>query len=103
MRDTDPSIIRAQCAADPIRIAREIVRAKIDAELKATISDANARKREFEEWDIKLNCARSVAEIMIVESRAAASYWRTCPRRRTTRTKEWQSWPRFLAAASSEE
>jgi hypothetical protein len=32
MRDIDPSIIRAQCAADPVKIAREIVRAKIDAE-----------------------------------------------------------------------
>jgi CRISPR-associated endonuclease Cas1 len=77
MRDIDPAIIRAQCAADPVRVAREIVRAKIGAELKATIPDAEARRREFEEWDIKLNSARSVAEIMIVESRAAASYWRT--------------------------
>jgi CRISPR-associated endonuclease Cas1 len=76
MRDIDPSIIRAQCAADPVKVAREIVRAKIGAELNATIPDANARKREFEEWDIKLNSTRSVAEIMIVESRAAASYWR---------------------------
>ena len=77
MRDIDPMIIRAQCAADPVKIAREIVRAKIDAELNATIPEAMARKREFEEWDIKLNSARSVAEMMIVESRAAASYWRT--------------------------
>jgi CRISPR-associated protein Cas1 len=77
MRDVDPSIIRAQCAADPIRVAREIVRAKIEAELNASIPDAEARKREFDEWDIKLNPARSVAEIMIAESRAAASYWRT--------------------------
>ena len=95
MRDTDPSIIRAQCAADPIRIAREIVRAKIDAELKATISDANARKREFEGWDVKLNSARSVAEIMIVESRAAASYWRTfrdaglCERKNGNLPRSW--------------
>jgi hypothetical protein len=44
MRDIDPMIIRAQCAADPVKIAREIVRAKIDAELKATILDAEARK-----------------------------------------------------------
>ena len=28
MRDIDPSIVRAQCAADPVKIAREIVRAK---------------------------------------------------------------------------
>ena len=45
--------------------------------MNATIPDAEARRREFEEWDIKLNSARSVAEIMIVESQAAASYWRT--------------------------
>jgi hypothetical protein len=77
MRDVDPSIVRAQCAADPVKIAREIVRAKIHAELNAIILEAAARRREFEEWDIKLNSARSVAEIMIVEGRAAASYWRT--------------------------
>ena len=77
MRDIDPSIIRAQCAADPVKVAREVVRAKIGAELNASIPDAEARRREFEEWDIKLNSARSVAEIMIVESHAAASYWRT--------------------------
>jgi CRISP-associated protein Cas1 len=76
MRDIDPSIIRAQCAADPIRVAREIVKAKIGAELKATIPDAGARRHEFTDWDIKLNSARSVAEIMIVESRAATTYWR---------------------------
>ena len=28
MRDIDPSIIRAQCAADPVRVAREIVQGK---------------------------------------------------------------------------
>jgi CRISPR-associated protein Cas1 len=77
MRDIDPAIIRAQCAAHPVQIAREIVRAKIGAELKATIPDGMARERELEEWDTKLSSARSVAEIMIVESRAAASYWRT--------------------------
>jgi CRISP-associated protein Cas1 len=77
MRDIDPSIIRAQCAADPVKVAREIVRVKIQAELNATIPDAKGRLGEFDEWDIKLNSARSVAEIMIVESRAAACYWRT--------------------------
>jgi CRISPR-associated endonuclease Cas1 len=77
MRDIDPMIIRAQCEAEPVKVAREIVRAKIGAELNASTRDAEARRREFEEWDIKLKSARSVAEIMIVESRAAASYWRT--------------------------
>ncbi len=76
VRDIDPSIIRAQCAADPVKIAREIVRAKISAELSSTIPDAGERRHEFEQWEIKLTSARRVAEIMIVESRAAASYWR---------------------------
>ena len=76
MRDIDPSIIRAQCAADPAKVAREIVGAKIGAELNATIPDAEARRQEFTEWAAKLDSACSVAEIMIIESRAAASYWR---------------------------
>ncbi len=36
MRDIDPMIIRAQCAADPVGMSREIVRAKIEAGLKFT-------------------------------------------------------------------
>jgi CRISP-associated protein Cas1 len=77
MRDIDPSIIRAQCAAEPVKIAREIVGAKVGAELSATIPDAEARERALGEWDIKLSSSRSIAEIIIHESRAAAFYWRT--------------------------
>jgi CRISPR/Cas system-associated endonuclease Cas1 len=76
MRDIDPMIIRAQCAADPVRMAREIVRAKIEASLKFTVREPDARDRAAEEWKAKLSAARSVAAIMIVESRAAAAYWR---------------------------
>jgi hypothetical protein len=45
LRDIDPMIIRAQCAADPVKIAREIVRAKIGAELNATIPQGRRRVR----------------------------------------------------------
>jgi len=76
MRDIDPAIIRAQCAADPVRVAREIVRAKIEAGLKFTVKEADARRSAAEEWRAKLDAARTVSEIMIVESRAAAAYWR---------------------------
>jgi CRISPR-associated endonuclease Cas1 len=76
VRDIDPSIIRAQCAADPVKMAREIVSAKIEAGLKFTIKDAEARRGTAGEWEGKLRAARTVAEIMIVESRAAAAYWR---------------------------
>ena len=34
LRDVGPAIIRAQCAADPVQVAREIVRAKIAADVK---------------------------------------------------------------------
>ena len=71
------SIVRAQCAADPVKIAREIVRANIEAGLKVTVMDAAARRQAAEQWKAKLDGARSVAEIMIVESHAAAAYWRT--------------------------
>jgi CRISPR-associated endonuclease Cas1 len=76
MRDIDPMIIRAQCAADPVKMAREIVSAKIEAGLKFTVRETDARRRATEEWRAKLDTARTVSEIMIVESRAAAAYWR---------------------------
>jgi CRISPR-associated endonuclease Cas1 len=77
MRDIDPLIIRAQCAADPVKMAREIVRGKIEAGLKFTLDDAEARREAAKQWEAKLDAARSVAEVMVVESRAAAAYWRT--------------------------
>jgi len=49
----------ARASPRPLRVAREIVRAKIGAELNATIPDAEARKREFAESDNKLKSARS--------------------------------------------
>jgi CRISPR-associated endonuclease Cas1 len=76
MRDIDPMIIRAQCVVDPVKMSREIVRAKIEAGLKFTVKDADARARIATEWRAKLDAARTVPEIMIVESRAAAAYWR---------------------------
>jgi CRISPR/Cas system-associated endonuclease Cas1 len=77
MRDIVPSIIRAQCAANLIRVAREIVSAKISAELKATIADAALRGRDFAEWEVQLKSVKSVGEIMMIESHAARAYWRT--------------------------
>jgi CRISPR-associated endonuclease Cas1 len=77
MRDIDPSIVRAQCAADPVKIAREIVRAKIGAGLRFAVEDVDGRRCLTDEWKGKLDAARSVAEIMMVESHAAAAYWRT--------------------------
>jgi CRISPR-associated endonuclease Cas1 len=77
MRDIDPMIIRAQCAANPVKMAREIVRAKIEAGIKFTVQGAVDQRRSMAEWQSKLDAARSVGEIMMVESHAAAVYWRT--------------------------
>jgi CRISPR-associated endonuclease Cas1 len=98
MRDIDPMIIRAQCAADPVRMAREIVRAKIETGLKFTVEDSDERCRLAVEWNGKLDTALSVAEIMMVESHAAAVYWR-CFRDAGLRERKGgnlpRSWLRF--------
>jgi CRISP-associated protein Cas1 len=75
--DIDPAVIRAQCAADAVGIAREIVRAKIGAGLRLTIADTALTREATEQWEWKLRAARTVGEIMIVEAKAAAAYWRT--------------------------
>jgi hypothetical protein len=68
-------------------MAREIVRAKIEAELSFTVKEVGARRRAAEEWKAKLEAAGTVSEATIVESRAAAAYWR----RGFARAKERQS------------
>jgi CRISPR-associated endonuclease Cas1 len=98
MRDIDPMIIRAQCAADPNKMAREIVRAKIEAGLKFTVKEADERRDLLTEWQVKLGTARSVAEIMMVESYSAGAYWR-CFRNAGLRERKGgnlpRSWLRF--------
>jgi CRISPR-associated endonuclease Cas1 len=77
IRDIDPAIIRAQCAADPVKMAREIVHAKIEAGLTFTVEVFDERRGLADSWKGKLDAAHSVTEIMMVESHAAAAYWRT--------------------------
>lgn len=77
VRDISPAIIRAQCAADPVAIAREIVRAKIVAEAKGLGPRLAGRGFDVARYEAKLAAARSVAEIMVVEAKAAAVYWRS--------------------------
>ncbi len=79
-RDIEPSIILAQCAAAmdagrSIDIAREIVRAKIEAEARALMSNAEARSAVLQ-WSDRLRPARTLNDILVVESHAAAAYWR---------------------------
>ena len=102
MRDIDPSIIRAQCAADPVRVAREIVRAKIGAELNATIPDAKARAARIRGMGHQIefcakrrrnhDCRKPGRRVLLAD----------IPRRRITGAKEWQS-AALLASLRSKE
>jgi CRISP-associated protein Cas1 len=69
IRDVAPSLIRAQVLADPVRVARAIVRAKLAASAARAQVDRS-------KWSLSLERARSVAEIVTIEARIAASYWR---------------------------
>jgi CRISPR associated protein Cas1 len=73
-----PAIIRAQCAADPVHVAREIVRAKIAADAKGFGPRLTERNLStIARCEAKLAGARSVAEIVIIEAKAASVYWRS--------------------------
>jgi CRISPR/Cas system-associated endonuclease Cas1 len=77
LRDTGPAIVRAQCAADPVQVAREIVRTKIAAEAKAVGPRLDARGFDIARYAAKLEAASTIPEIMIVEAKAAAVFWRS--------------------------
>jgi CRISPR/Cas system-associated endonuclease Cas1 len=78
LRDVGPAIIRAQCAADPVEVAQDIVRAKIAADAKGF--GPRLTERDFStlaRCEAKLASARSVAEIIVIEAKAASIYWRS--------------------------
>ena len=78
LRDIGPAIVRAQCAADPVTIAREIVRAKIAADKSALGPRVTpAMPRTLARCESALMTARSVAEIVMIEAKAASVYWRS--------------------------
>ena len=68
--DVGPSLVRAQALADPVPVARAIVSAK----LKASAESVPAIDKR--PWSLRLDEARSVAEIVTIEARIAAAYWR---------------------------
>ena len=73
--DTSPAMIRAQCAADALSAARELVRAKIERELEAIVKDRPTSLARLTEWETRIGATRTVAELLIVEAKAAADYW----------------------------
>ena len=96
LRDVGPAIVRAQCAADPVQVAREIVRAKIAADVKGLGPRVMLRDRStIARCEAKLAEARSVAEIVMIEAHAANVYWRSwrdlglIPRRGADLPRSW--------------
>ena len=94
--DIGPAIVRAQCAADPVQVAREIVRAKIAADVKGLGPRVMPRDRStIARCEAKLAEARSVAEIVMIEAHAANAYWRSwrdlglIPRRGADLPRSW--------------
>jgi CRISPR/Cas system-associated endonuclease Cas1 len=78
LRDVGPAVIRAQCAADPIAIAREIAQRKIAADAAGLGPRVTARDLStIARCEAKLVSARRVAEIIVVEAKAASVYWRS--------------------------
>jgi CRISP-associated protein Cas1 len=83
--DTSPAMIRAQCATDSLGAARELVRAKIERELEAMALRkpiacpelVEGRRARLAEWQARIGASRTVAELLIVEAKAAADYWRS--------------------------
>jgi hypothetical protein len=74
LRDVGPAIIRAQCAANPVPIAREIVRTKIRPEVVVLGPRVTpAMPRTIARCEAALESARSVAEIVMIEAKAAGS------------------------------
>ena len=74
--DIDPAIIRAQCAADAVGIAREIVRAKIEAEASHSGEHDPHSANAVVELLPSLDMANSVPQLIIIEAHAAMAYWR---------------------------
>jgi CRISPR/Cas system-associated endonuclease Cas1 len=74
--DIDPAVIRAQCSADAVGVAREIVRAKIEAEAAhiARLDPFNANA--VRDWLPKLDSADTVPQLITIEAHAAMAYWR---------------------------
>jgi CRISP-associated protein Cas1 len=68
--DVGPSLVRAQALADPVPVARAIVGAKL------TASAESVPAIDKRTWSLRLDQARSVAEIVTIEARIAAAYWR---------------------------
>lgn len=74
--DTNPAVIRAQCAADAVKVAREIVRAKIDVEALHVGRFDPFNANAVTDWISALDSADSIPQIVMIEARAASCYWR---------------------------
>lgn len=76
--DAEPVVSQCRAPLDPdlsLRVAREIVRRKMEAGSAALAAFPRARE-EHGSWAARLDEARTSNAVLIVESHAAAIYWR---------------------------
>jgi CRISP-associated protein Cas1 len=74
--DISPATLRAQCAADALAIAKAVASAKIDAEARH-IGDMGALGTPaLSMWKDRAIATRSIPELIVIEARASAVYWR---------------------------
>ena len=77
-RGESAALAQARCAIDKdktIAIAREIIRAKIAAQTQALAVSRPEACEAVARYAMKLNGARTVTEILLVEAYAATAYW----------------------------
>ena len=102
MRDIDPSIIRAQCAADPVKIAREIVQGEDRRGIESDHSRRRGAQARIRGMGHQIefcpkrrrnhDCRKPGRRVLLAD----------IPRRRIAGAKEWQS-AALVAALRSEE
>jgi CRISPR-associated protein Cas1 len=89
---SDAALVRAQCQAKPIKIAREIVRQSVETR----VWFGRIGAKEAREFNRELDKARTRQRVMRIESAAATLYWDSHHCQVKTNSKRWPTqWARF--------
>lgn len=68
----NPAVIRAQCAADAVKVAREIARSKIEAEASHVGRFDSFNANAVADSISALDSADSVPQVVMIEARAVS-------------------------------
>ena len=93
----EAALVRAQCRAKPLKIAREIVRQAIETRVTLGRLDAISAREFLKDLDK----ARTTERTMRIESAAATLYWNTRQCEVKSTSRRWPSpWARFSSRYS---